>query len=86
MAGRVWLVIVPEGDTVQFLDSSACDRPVAADLELFKRSTVADMANLMPLGERTFGVPVYAAERADLAWLAQPSRPTPTFPNLSEVV
>lgn len=80
MAGRVWLVIVPEGDTVQFLDSSACDRPLAADLELFKRSTIADMANLAPLGERWFGVPVHQAERATAdALLSWPTPPSPSI-------
>jgi len=79
MAGRVWLVIVPEGDTVQFLDSKACDRPLAADLELFKRSTVADMANLAPLGGPSFGVPVHQAERVSAEFLmAGWSPPPPT--------
>jgi hypothetical protein len=66
MGGRVWLVIVPEGDTVQYLEAPGIDAPVAADLELFKRSTVAEMANLAPLGAPAFGIPIYDAARAVL--------------------
>ena len=84
MAGRVWLVIVPEGDTVQFVDTPGCDRPLAADLELFKRSTVNEMSNLTPLGERSFGVPVHRAERAVAAdLLGWPSLPTP--PKITQI-